>query len=66
MVEVMSKHLNVVQIYIDDKGYIIENHGKEIVKVVESLQQIETRYQSIVNKKVAQAIVLVLIMHFIS
>jgi len=56
MVEVMSKHLNVAHIYIHGKGYIIENHGKEINKVVESLEQIEKRDQSVVNKKVEQAI----------
>jgi len=56
MVEVMSKHLNVAQIYIDGKGYVIENHGKEINKVVESLEQIEKSVQSVVNKKVEQAI----------
>lgn len=37
LLEIMSKHLNVAQIYIDGKGYIGENHGKEIVKIVESL-----------------------------
>ena len=47
IVEVLTKHLNVAQIYIDGKGYIIENHGKEINKVVESLQQIEERDQTV-------------------
>ena len=34
LLEIMSKHLNVAQIYIGGEGYIIENHGKEIVKIV--------------------------------
>ena len=56
LLEIMSKHLNVAQIYIDGKGYIIENHGKEIVKIVESLQQMGKTDQTIVNQRVEEAI----------
>ena len=56
LLEIMSKHLNVAQIYIDGKAYIVENHGKEITKVEESLQQIETADQAILNQRVQEAI----------
>jgi len=56
LLKIMSKHLNVAQIYINGKGYIVENHGKEIVKIVESLQQIGKTDQTIVNLRVEEAI----------
>ena len=56
LLEIMSKHLNVAQIYIEGKGYIIENHGRELAKVVESLQQLRESDQSIVNRKVEEAV----------
>ena len=39
LLEVLTKHLNVVQIYIEGKGYILENHGPEIVKIVNSFKK---------------------------
>lgn len=56
LLEVLSKHLNVVQIYIEGRGYIIENHGQEIVKIVDSLKGIQRNDQSIVNQKLEEAI----------
>lgn len=56
LLEIMSKHLNVAQIYIEGKGYIIENHGRELAKVVESLQQLRESDQAIVNRKVEEAV----------
>lgn len=56
LLEIMSKHLNVAQIYIEGKGYIIENHGKELVKVVESLHQMSKSDQAIVNQRVEEAV----------
>lgn len=56
LLEVMSKHLNIAQIYIEGKGYIIENHGKEITKIVDSLQQIEKTNETIVNQRVQEVI----------
>lgn len=56
LLEIMSKHLNVSQIYIEGKGYIIENHGKELVKVVESLHQMSKFDQAIVNQRVEEAV----------
>ena len=32
LLETISKHLNVIQIYIRQRGYIIENHGTDVVK----------------------------------
>ena len=40
LLEVLTKHLNMVQIYIEGKGYIIENHGPELIKIVNSLKEI--------------------------
>ena len=45
LLEVLTKHLNVVQIYIEGRGYIIENHGQEIVKIVDSLKGIQRNDQ---------------------
>lgn len=56
LLEVLTKHLNVVQIYIDGKGYILENHGQEIVRIVNSLKDIQSADQSVINKKVEEAI----------
>lgn len=56
LLEIMSKHLNVAQIYIEGKGYIIENHGRELAKVVGSLQQLIELDQAIVNRKVEEAV----------
>ena len=56
LLEVLTKHLNVVQIYIDGRGYILENHGHEIVKIVNSLKDIKSTDQSTINQKVEEAI----------
>lgn len=56
LLKIMLKHLNVAQVYINGKGYIVENHGKEIVKIVESLQKIGKADQTIVNQRVEEAI----------
>lgn len=57
LLEIVSKHLNVAQIYIEGKGYIIENRGIDTVKLVESLQKIEHNQQRIINQKVEEAVV---------
>ena len=56
LLEIMSNHLNVVQIYIEGKGYITENRGKEVVQLVDSIQNVKRMDQKIVNNKVKQAI----------
>ena len=56
LLEIMSKHLNLAQIYIGGKGYIIENHGRDVVKVVESLNQFSKSEQQIVNQRVEEAV----------
>lgn len=33
LLEIISKHLNLAQIYIEGKGYVLENRGIEIVKI---------------------------------
>ena len=50
LVEVLTKQLNMIQIYIDGKGYTLENYGQEIVKIVNSLKDIQNSDQSIINK----------------
>ena len=56
MIEILSKHLNVAQVYIGGRGYTIENHGKEVMKLLDSVQGIEMSDESIVNMKVEEAI----------
>ena len=56
LLEILSKHLNVAQIYIEGKGYITENRGIETIKLVESLQKIGKNDQKIVNRKVEEAV----------
>ena len=56
MLEILTKHLNVVQIYLKGKGYIIENRGPEVVKLVNSLNKITTHDQTFINEKVKEAI----------
>jgi hypothetical protein len=56
MIEILSKHLNVAQVYIGRRGYTIENHGKEVMKLLDSVQGIEMSDESIVNMKVEEAI----------
>ena len=54
LLKIISKHLNVAKIYFDGKGYIVQNHGKDIVKIVGLLQPIrKTDQKTIVNQLVA-------------
>ena len=56
LLEVLTKHLNVVQVYIDGRGYILENRGLEIEKILDSLKNVQRNDQLTVNKKVEEAI----------
>ena len=56
LLDVLTKHLNVVQIYIDGRGYILENRGLEIEKILDSLKNVQRNDQLTVNKKVEEAI----------
>ncbi len=56
MIEILSKHLNVAQVYIAGKGYTIENHGEEVMKLLDSVQDIEKSDESIVRQKVQEAV----------
>ena len=56
MIEILSKHVNVAQVYIAGKGYMIENHGKEVMKLLDSVQDIEKSDESIVRQKVQEAV----------
>ena len=56
LLEIITKHLNVAQIYIRGTGYIIENRGADVNKMVESLNNITTMDQKIINEKVKQVI----------
>lgn len=51
LLEVLTKHLNMVPIYIDGKGYILENHGQEIVKIVDPLKDIQKMISQSSTKK---------------
>ncbi len=40
LLETISKHLNVIQVYIRGRDYIIENHGPDVIKLVNSLENL--------------------------
>ena len=52
----MTKHLNVAQIYINNKGFIIENRGKELLDVLKSMENINEFDQKAINEKVDKVI----------
>ena len=52
----MSKHLNVSQIYNAGKGFITENYGKEVMKVLKTVQSLEKCNEKIVQEKVEEAV----------
>ena len=54
--ETISKHLNVIQVYIRGRGYIIENHGSDVIKLVNSLENLTTTDQKTINNKIEEAI----------
>ena len=56
LLETISKHLNVIQVYIRQRGYIIENHGTDVLKLVNSLGNLTTMDQKTINEKVEEAI----------
>lgn len=56
LVEVLTKHLNIVPIYKDRKGYILENHGQEIVEIVDSLRDMQKMIRQSSTKKIEEAI----------
>ncbi|CAB4026118.1 Hypothetical predicted protein [Paramuricea clavata] len=53
---IMAKHLNVAQIYMNGKGYIIENRGKELLDVLKSMENIHNVDQNTINEKVEKVI----------
>ena len=56
LLEIMSKHLNAAQIYIEGKGYVLENRGIKVIKLAESLHKIDHNNQKIINEKVEKAV----------
>lgn len=49
--EILSKHLNIIQIYIDGKAYIIENTGSNLAKLLETITGTMNK-DKIVNERV--------------
>jgi hypothetical protein len=47
----MGKHLNVAQIYIDGKAYILENPGDEVLRSLNAIHKISALKQSTTNEK---------------
>ncbi len=41
LLETVGKHLNTIQIYIRGTGYVTENHGKDLMKIVASIQDLD-------------------------
>lgn len=56
LLELLTKHLNLIQICIDGRGDILENNGHEIKKIVDSLKNNQRNDQITVNQKVEAAI----------
>lgn len=57
LLDMMSKHLNVAQIYIEGRAYIVENNGiGDVLKLMNSVQNIGKMDQKIVNEKVKQVV----------
>ncbi|CAH3018220.1 unnamed protein product [Porites evermanni] len=56
LLELLTKHLNLIQICIDGRGDILENNGHEIKKTVDSLKNNQRNDQITVNQKVEEAI----------
>ena len=56
MLDVISKHLNVVQIYICGKAFVMENRGGDVAKIVNSLENVKTADEKMINEKVEKAV----------
>ena len=56
LLELLTKHLNLIQICIDGRGDILENNSYEIKKIVDSLKNNQRNDQITVNQKVEAAI----------
>ena len=57
LLDMMSKHLNVAQIYIEGRAYIVENNGiGDVLKLMNSVQNIGEMDQKIINEKVKQVV----------
>ena len=56
LLELLTKHLNLIQICIDGRGDILENNSHEIKKTVDSLKNNQRNDQITVNQKVEEAI----------
>ena len=56
LLEIMGKHLNVAQIYIDGLAYILENPGDEVLRSLNAIHKISAVKQSTTNEKVREVI----------
>ena len=54
--DVISKHLNVAQIYINGKAHIIENRGKELLDLLECLEKVRETDENIIKEKLKQVV----------
>ena len=53
--ETVCKYLNIVQIYIHGKAYLIENRGNDVIKVIETLESIANR-QGVINSHIEKSL----------
>lgn len=51
--EIVSKHLNFVQVYINGKGYFIENRGSEVMKLLHTIER-AVNSQKMINDHVKE------------
>ncbi len=54
--DVISKHLNAAQIYINGKAHIIENCGKELMDLLECLEKVHETDENVIKEKLKQVV----------
>ena len=52
----MSKHLNIAQIYVHGNGFVIENHGKQLLHLLGCIKKENNKDDSIIKEKVLEVI----------
>ena len=52
----MSRHLNIAQIYMHGNGFVIENHGKQLLHPLGCIKKENNKDDSIIKEKVLEVI----------
>lgn len=54
--DVVSKHLNVRQIYIHKRAFLVENRYQEIENTIKSLEQIQRQTREVINEHINESV----------